>query len=226
MIQLTKLKKPDVLAKNEDAWRDEYVQSLAEASVRQTVRDRHRHPEIKQTIRREAHDKCAYCESKIGHSQPGDTEHIHPVSKFPALIVSWENLTLACRVCNTAKSDYYNVSEPIIHPYDDDPEAHIVFLGQVAYNAAGDDLGLRTIRFLKLNRTPLLERRNERLQLLKGLVDRWARYPPGNTKDLLKKEIIDYACCDKEFSSLIRWFLRLHANLSDEEIATCSPSAI
>ena len=36
--------------------------------------------QIKAALMKETHDKCAYCESKVGHNCPGDAEHKIPVS--------------------------------------------------------------------------------------------------------------------------------------------------
>lgn len=223
MIKLDKQNKPDILAQNETVWTEEYLQALDGDQVTETVRFRYRHPDIKNALKRETWEKCAYCESKMTHAQPGDTEHIRPVSKHPHLIVAWVNLTLVCRVCNTAKGDYDSDEERLVHPYNDDPEAHIRFLGPMAFQLPGDHLGHRTITILKLNRTPLIERRKERLEQLQGILDKWAMLSAGPTKDLIKREIINYACCDKEFSALTRCFLRQHTGWSDAEIASSPP---
>jgi len=215
MIRLSKLPKPRVLAKNERTWREEYLRYIREGrSAPKSTRFRYRHSDIKSAIRRETADKCAYCESKISHSQPGDTEHIRPVSKFPAEIVLWENLTLVCRACNAEKSDYHDEAEPLVHPYQDDPEAHIHFLGPLACHKPADGKGLRTVRLLDLNRSGLIERRNERLLQLSPLVDQWAACPEGPTKNLLRDEIATYAAKDREYSASIRCFLQQHAGLS------------
>jgi uncharacterized protein (TIGR02646 family) len=223
VIKLDKRDKPEILAQNEKAWTAEYLQALDRGQVTDTVRFRYRHPDIKDALKRETWEKCAYCESKITHAQHGDTEHIRPVSKHPHLIVEWVNLTLVCRVCNSKKGNYDSDDEPLLHPYDDDPSAHLRFLGPMAFRMAGDDLAYRTIRILELNRTQLVERRKEKLEQLQGILDKWAKLDEGTTKDLVKREIISYGCCDKEFSALTRCFLRQHTGWSDVEIATSPP---
>jgi uncharacterized protein (TIGR02646 family) len=225
VIKLDKQDKPEILAQNETVWTQEYLQALDRGQVSETVRFRYRHPDIKDALKRETWEKCAYCESKITHAQPGDTEHIRPVSKHPHLIVAWVNLTLVCRVCNAAKGVYDSDEEPLVHPYNDDPEAHMRFLGPIVFHLPGDHLGYRTIKVLELNRPKLFERRKERLEQIQVFLDKWAMLSDGRTRDLIKGEIINYACCDKEFSALTRCFLRQHTGWSDVEIAACSPGA-
>ena len=68
--------------------------------------------EVKQALRAAQHDKCCFCESKLGHAQFGDVEHYRPkagahqsATDPPArgyywLAYTWENLYLSCEVCN------------------------------------------------------------------------------------------------------------------------------
>ena len=209
MIKLTKGQKPSVLQKNEESWRNDYLAALASSEpVPQTTRFRYRNREIKEAIRLESHDKCAYCESKISHIYPGQTDHIRPVSKNPAMIVDWDNLTYVCEECNRKKSNYDEPAEPLVHPYRDVPPSHIVFLGPLAWHPSGDDKGYRTVRIIDLNRPALVERRTERMRQLQPLLDRWAQMAPGPTKDIVEKEIREHGGDDMEYASLVRTFLR------------------
>lgn len=209
MISLTKLPKPDVLEQHEEEWTQEYLRYVAgDASISPQARFRYRHADIKTTIRQETNEKCAYCESKVSHVHPGETDHIRPVSKQPHLVVRWENLTYVCSECNRGKSDYDSDQEPLLNPYNDDPEEHMTFYGPMALPRPGDAAGYRTIRVLKLGRSSLFDRRRERIQELQGLIDSWSRLKDGATKDLLKEQILEYAEADREFSALARAFLR------------------
>ena len=61
-------------------------------------------PEVKQALSSAQHDKCCFCESKLGHAQFGDVEHYRPQGRrttgpgCPAatgyywLAYTWENL--------------------------------------------------------------------------------------------------------------------------------------
>jgi hypothetical protein len=59
------------------------------------------------------HEKCAFCEAKIRHTQPGDVEHFRPQAAtrqskdaplrkpgYYWLAYEWTNLLLACAECN------------------------------------------------------------------------------------------------------------------------------
>ena len=65
--------------------------------------------EVKDALKALFHDKCAYCESKVGHVGPADIEHFRPKSKvleapdhpgYWWLASDWDNLLLACNTCN------------------------------------------------------------------------------------------------------------------------------
>jgi len=75
-------------------------------------RDVYGAPEVKQVLRAAQHDKCCFCESKLGHAQFGDIEHYRskagahqsaadpPARGYYWLAYAWENLYLSCEVCN------------------------------------------------------------------------------------------------------------------------------
>src|ERR1700677_4060556 len=101
MIKLSKLDEPPILAKNAIKWTKVLLDTVAAGKIpTETERPRYRHPQIKDTLVRETHGKCAYCESKLRHIHHGDVEHIMPKSLDLGKIVQWDNLTLACEKCN------------------------------------------------------------------------------------------------------------------------------
>ena len=179
MIRLNKLEEPSILRNNKDDWKKEYLNALAHDGMTDTIRYRHRNPEIKEQIKKETGNKCAYCESKITHTYPGDIEHILPRSVFPDLTVDWENLTLGCGECNRRKSNYYSATEPLINPYIDNPEDHLLAAGTLILGRPGDRKGQLTELKLELNRAQLIERRHERIKSLVNLADRYAKQEDG-----------------------------------------------
>lgn len=68
--------------------------------------------EVKQALRIAQHDKCCFCEAKLGHTQFGDVEHFRPkagsrqrpddrpMAGYYWLAYAWANLYLSCEVCN------------------------------------------------------------------------------------------------------------------------------
>ncbi len=61
----------------------------------------------KETLKAEAHDKCAYCESKSSAAYPGDVEHLRPKDVHWWLAWAYENYAYACFLCNNKKSNQF-----------------------------------------------------------------------------------------------------------------------
>lgn len=176
MRALTKGNKPKILEEKSLTWRDELVAVLARGEKpSKTMKERYRHKEIKEALIGETHGKCAYCESKVTHISHGDIEHIVPKSKVPAKAYEWENLTLACDICNGNKGDHYSADpaasqDNLVDPYIDNPEDHFLFLREVVSPRPDSLRGFATEALLKLTRGDLLEKRRERMMFLDGLV--------------------------------------------------------
>lgn len=171
MISLQKLAKPQILERNEVAWQNTIVTKLAAGQMpTKAEKSRYRHADIKATLIQETHGKCAYCESKLLHIHHGDVEHIFPKSLAPERTVEWENLTLACEICNQNKSNSDPLLERIIDPYVTDPSNHILFGGALVF-PRGTVEGESTRTLLDLNRGELSERRKEHLEKVMSIVN-------------------------------------------------------
>lgn len=206
MIRLHKGPPPDILVNNVAEWTKEYADALASGTpVSRTIRYRYRHGDIKAALRRDSHNKCVYCESDIGF---GQTEHINPVSRCPAEIVSWANLALICPECNTYKSDYHAPAEPLINPFLDEPLDHLHFLGPLVFAVAGDAMGMRTLKQLHLNRGDLLQKRAKRLERLSPLIAQWQTHPNGATRDILQSALLDEAADAMDYAATVRACLK------------------
>jgi hypothetical protein len=208
VIRLKKGVKPAVLEANAPAWTQNLLDKISRGEEpTKTEKARYRHPQVKEALRQETSKKCAYCESKFLHVSYGDVEHVTPKSLRPELTFEWDNLTLACEVCNTNKS----VSEEVIDPYNQDPSEHIYFEGVVAVAWPGDDLGYNTERILKLNRVELLEARKERREAIYRTLEVVA-----TTSNPLKREVlmeylqVDEIAADKEFSAMSKEIVSRH----------------
>ena len=214
MIKLTKDEKPAVLEQNEQNWTREFIEGLEVGNLTDTTRYRYRHPDIKAVLKAETHDKCAYCESKVSHVHPGETDHILPKLKRPDLVVSWANLTFVCTECNRRKLDYYSLDEPLINPYVNEPSEHLWFVGPLVLHQ--DDAGFRTTRRIKLSRTELIERKQESIEQVNMLVQKWRETGDGATKEFLRQEIVRYKAACSEFSATMAAFLASIPGLADE----------
>jgi hypothetical protein len=81
---------------------------------------------VKMALIKAQHDKCAFCESKVGHIAFGDVEHYRPKGgvrqndtgplEQPGyfwLAYAWENLFFACQLCNQSfKKNLFPLADP------------------------------------------------------------------------------------------------------------------
>jgi uncharacterized protein (TIGR02646 family) len=177
MIKVHRQPKPKILVRKEDEWRKALLSAVSAGSRQQRSRaeTKYRHREIKDALVRMFYGKCAYCESKITHIDYGHIEHFRPkrgASGRPDLTFEWDNMLLACGLCNGAehKSDHFpeaNEGGPLINPCDDAPEAHLEFrfdpVARLASVYGKTSRGATTEQLLGLNRTDLREYRSRRI---------------------------------------------------------------
>ena len=173
----------------------------------------YRDPNLKAHLVSESHGKCIYCESKITHVYHGDVEHIKPKSVFRTLQLDPSNLGFACAICNGAKSDFWDDATPILNPYEDEPDEHLIALGDFLVRRPGQNRARLTIERLELNRPALLERRRERIELLQSLADQYMQENAGPVRDLIRAELCRQANADKEYALFVRMYLEAACNL-------------
>jgi hypothetical protein len=208
MIPLSKGAKPAVLVTNESTWTREYANHVAGVpGTPAAAATRYRHPEIKSSIRNEAHDKCVYCESMVDHVYPGDCEHIAPKALFPELVVDWNNLAYVCSVCNHEKSNYWNPAEPLLNPFTEDPSHLLDWAGPFCTPRNAERRAVQTIAVLDLDRAPLVVQRAEAIKYADKLIELWEREPPGPAKDAMDFEIRRTFRSDKPYSAAVRAFV-------------------
>lgn len=210
MIQLEKGTKPEVLVRKGSEWTKAVLDKIEKGEPpTETERRRYNHPEIKKALLEETHGKCAYCESKVRHTSYGDVEHVVPKSVDPSKWFYWQNLTLACEVCNTKKGDAPIDDESFIDPYEVDPEEHYWQLGPTMHPKPGCDAAALTERLLDLNRMELVERRSERQAALMGMLNSYERCNNPQLKRLLWEEFVAESEARNEFAALSRAILDL-----------------
>jgi len=128
----------------------------------------YRDPRVKCAVMAETHDKCAYCESKSTANAPGDVEHILPKAGHPERLLDYHNFTFVCSWCNICKGNKeYVDGNGLLNPYIDEPNQYVFAAGPMLLPSTDHANALRGIRMiddLKLDRTPLLEQRAERLK--------------------------------------------------------------
>jgi len=164
----------------------------------------YRYPANKDALRAASSDKCMYCESKVSHLYFGDVEHIKPKARFPELEFAWGNLGFVCARCNSAKRDKWHDLTPYVNPYDEDPLTHLAPLGAFVVHRAGSERGEVTWRDIDLNRPELLERRMDRIDAIRTLVDKVNRTADPDLRNALKVELERETGRDTAYSFVAR----------------------
>ncbi|WP_158233907.1 HNH endonuclease [Sporosarcina sp. P34] len=205
MIKINKIKEPEILELNCDQWTKDYLEyKNGRPGYTKTTEGKYRHRDIKEALIKETSGKCVYCESKILSVSDGDIEHILPKSKHYNLCFEWKNLTLACRICNREKSDYYSQNYPLVNPYTEDPTDHLHFAGAllIALSAKGKI----TLEEMKLNRLELLESRQRYLQKLESITI-MINQSDEELKEILFKDLLSYCDEDREYSAMMKVYV-------------------
>lgn len=180
MISLTKTAEPEILKEKATEWTAELLRRLQVGEEpTDYLLSRYAHPQIKAALLRETGEKCAYCESPFRHVTYGDVEHIAPKRANPQLRFIWENLTIACDICNTNKAEH-----DLLDPYKVDPAEAFLFIGPVIWARPGNDRATVTEMRLDLNRLALIQRRLERLEFLRNLLAS-AHGKPADVRDAI-----------------------------------------
>jgi uncharacterized protein (TIGR02646 family) len=188
MIKITKGNNPDILDEKAAEWTADVQAALnAGEELSKSLKSKYNHVTVKAALVAETHGKCAYCESKMRHVAPGDIEHIIPKSIEPALWFEWRNLTLACSVCNTNKSNH----QGFVDPHDDEPSEHFWFAGTAIFPKAGSEKGALTETVLKLNRPELHDKRYDRLSSLERLLRLASQMTNPLQKLMLQQDLIE-----------------------------------
>ena len=208
MIGLSKADEPEVLAINRATW-------TAEFSAGDDKR-RYAHEDIRDALRGETHRKCAYCESRMEHVAPGNVEHIIPKSVKPELVCDWNNLTLACPLCNTKKGAYYSVDCPLINPYVDNLDEHLRWIGPML-DAITPDRGRVTVRRLDLNRAELLYKRMHAMEKALDILNSMATHP-GPISEALKEDLRAMILDDAEYASAVRALVNREQTLDAKSV--------
>jgi len=194
---------------------------------------------VKNALIKAQHGKCFLCESKITHISYGDVEHFRPKGgsrqsndeemKVPGyywLAYVWENLFLACQICNqrfkknlfplenpkdravSHKSDLRKEKPLFINPAGN-PEEFISFRGEIPFAVDGNIYGKTTIEATGIDRVELNEMRLAVLKKLKMIYD-LALLNPQIPESVEAMEYLQQCLSDfHEYAAAIR------ANLKD-----------
>jgi uncharacterized protein (TIGR02646 family) len=172
---------PELLRRNGAKWTDDLMRGLAAAAadgstVRQTLYERYRMAEIRDSLRAMYRGLCAYCEATVGVVDYPHIEHRKPKKPFPGQCYAWSNLHLSCTKCNTHKGDRWDATAPILDAVVDVPiDQHLLYklTGGGVLRDALTPRGKTTVDHTDLNRDELQTARASvllrALQLVKDL---------------------------------------------------------
>lgn len=209
MIRLTKGAKPQVLTDNAAQWTRELLASIHnnDGTYGEVLKEYNK-PAIKDALEAETHGKCMYCEGRIKALGYNHIEHIKPKdrTKFPELTFEWENLGVACNVCNLNKGEEFDVGLPYINPYIEDPADHFVASGAFVFHSPNGARGKLTEIKIQLNRKALLETRGDALLGLQRLVSDYHAERHPVMKEALRDQIWRECGRDKQFSFVLKAF--------------------
>ncbi len=203
---------------------------------------------VKETLIKAQHDKCFLCESKITHIDYGDVEHFRPKKAFRQsdddnlnypgyywLAYDWENLFLACKLCNQRhKGNLFPLENPaeranshlldlktekplFINPSEENPEEFISFRvdeinGVVPFAVNDNPKGNSTIKGTGLDRLKLSDRRMSFLKPILALHKVASMKLPqpesDQAKAILQEIIIEVIKDSAEYAGMFRTFVK------------------
>ncbi|WP_018898930.1 HNH endonuclease [Rhizobium sp. 2MFCol3.1] len=205
MIKIQKGDEPQVITDNIAEWEGILRgHEAAGTNPSDTQLNRYRHDDIKAALLAETHRKCAYCESRFGHVYYGDIEHVTPKKLGIEHRFRWENLTIACRICNTNKGIKENLVDPYIH----DPEDLFYIQGPTILPLPDSSIARFTEMTIDLNRSELLERRNEKLRKLHDLLTLANEASDPDLKEALYEQLKSRETADEmEYAAIARAYV-------------------
>lgn len=221
MIKVTRSSIPTILNTKSSQWTDElckarqkYYADLKDYEQGKSshkpdhpdaVKSRYGHEKVKQSLQNMFGTKCAYCESPVTAVSYQHVEHFRPQSIYPMLAYDWNNLLLACSVCNSGfKRDQFplvNGTKPsedplnpcslddsdnnaLINPCIDDPQDFFTFSDEWVVCRGRKIRAIYTRDICGLNREYL---KDERKKLL-VLIEMAAKYYLAVLKDSKRAE--------------------------------------
>lgn len=193
--------------------------------------------DVKAALIKTQFGKCCFCESKIVHISYGDVEHFRPKGAWRQskedqltrpgyywLAYTWDNLLLACQLCNqrfkgntfplltiarrihTPSQNIAQEDPEFINPYHEDPDLYIKYRGDTPYSVNNNQRGTSTITSLGLRRKALRERRLAVLEPLKLIYQLATGQIPCSPADKMRAEEIleDFTSPQAEYSAAVK----------------------
>lgn len=127
--------------------------------------------DIVKSLSAESQNRCVYCEQQIGITSYAQVENFFPKVIYPELAFEWNNLFIACPICNLSK----NAFDPqvdgeliILHPALDNMKDQFM-KNELGHLIGTSEKAKRTIDLFNLNREALVLERINKSKLLSKL---------------------------------------------------------
>ena len=164
MIPLRRTGEPRVLRENGIKWRDELLAERAREPGRRPRSARYAHEEVKTALGAMSRGKCCYCEAKPDELE---VDHYVEVAEDAGRSFVWENLYLACKLCQRKATNEEIPVSDCLDPCDEKvaPGEHLDFTDEQIRARDESALGDRTIRKYRLESGLHDHRRMKQLNL-------------------------------------------------------------
>lgn len=177
MIKLKREAEPQVMASNKEKWQLDLQASITQYGSYKDIPDQekkkltsfYRNAAVRDGLIKSSQGKCAFCECIPSEGGNIEIEHFKPKSEYPEFTFEWDNFLPSCRKCNGSKGTHDTVIEPIINPYEIDPQQvfHFVDIQIKASNTDLKQVAEKTIEVCGLNTIRLWKPRSEILLALR-----------------------------------------------------------
>jgi uncharacterized protein (TIGR02646 family) len=128
LINRTRPEMPPSIRRNASRWKRDLLEQIdisdrTGQEVPKRYFDRYKKDDVKLALSTMYKGLCCYCDSRIGVVDFPHIEHRKPKDKelFPEAAFEWDNLHLACTLCNNAKSNQWDDANPILDAVTDIP---------------------------------------------------------------------------------------------------------
>lgn len=200
MVHLERLAKPDVLAKNEAKWTENFIQSGKD----RPSGSQYAHKKIKEALAITSFNKCFYSEVLFSSLSDVQVDHCIEVAENKEKAFEWENLYLAHKDCNVGKSPNKDIPmSNCLNPFtdnDDKIEKHLYFEDEMIL--AHTDKGRKTIQKYNLNSDYFNLQRSRTLNKFQQAVILCLQ------NQITKEDVTRFANSDRPFSLMIRLYLK------------------
>lgn len=204
---------PASLRRNADCWCRELMAAVTapnpDRSLINKCSSRYNKPDVRAALEEMYGGLCCYCEAGIGIVSFSHIEHRCPKSVHPERTFDWDNLHLACQVCNTSKGDKWNDDCQILDSVHDTISEHLTykFAGEKRWSKS--HRGTITIEYAALNRQKLRDARTKIAHEVLDTICSLNCDPGSPTAGLLRAELEEKT--SGEYGSLINWLLTSYA---------------